>query len=64
MYGIHYYQIIKKSKDSFYLRLQLVKYATKNGIKAAAREFKTTVKTVKKWVKKCYISNRYCLTIS
>ena len=30
----------------------MVEYALEHGIKPAAREFKTTVKTVKKWVKR------------
>ena len=30
----------------------MVDYALEHGMKPAAREFKTTVKTVKKWVKR------------
>ena len=34
------------------VRRAMVDYATEHGMKPAAREFNTTVKTVKKWVKR------------
>ena len=44
-----YYEIMRKSKDKKYLRLKMVEYAKEHGNKPAARAFKTTVKTVRKW---------------
>ena len=49
------YMRIKKmicSDDVKIYRLQLVQYARKYGIKPAAKEFGTTPKTVRKWVKR------------
>ncbi len=45
-----YYTICKNCKDKSIYRKQLVQYAIKHGKKKAAREFKTTVKTVRKWL--------------
>ena len=50
MITISYYTIMRKSKDPKYLRLAMVNYAQEHGIKPAAREFSTTVKTVRKWL--------------
>ena len=41
---------MKKSKDPKFLRLQMIKYAMKYGISAAAKAFKVTRKTVYKWL--------------
>jgi len=38
--------------DKYDLRLRMVKYAIKNGIKPAARLFATTPKTVRKWLRR------------
>ena len=45
----NYYDIMRKSKDKKFLRYQMVNYAKEYGIKPTAREFNTTVKTVRKW---------------
>jgi len=50
MKHIPYYKIMRESKDPKYLRLELVRYAEEHGIKPAAKEFSTTVKTVRKWL--------------
>jgi len=52
MKHIQYYRIMRESKDPKYLRLELVRYAEEHGIKPAAREFSTTVKTVHKWLRR------------
>jgi len=51
-FNIKYYTILKESKDNFWIREKLIKYALAYGNKPAAREFNTTVKTVRKWVKR------------
>lgn len=45
-----YYEIMRQSKDPRYLRLKMVKYAQKHGVKPAARLFDSTPKTVRKWL--------------
>ena len=47
-YCIH----MRHSKDPKYLRLALVRYAQEHGIKPATRAFHTTVKTVRKWLRR------------
>lgn len=47
-----YYFIMRKSKDKKQLRYQLVVSVEKDGIKATARHFRTTVKTVRKWYRR------------
>jgi transposase len=47
-----YYEMICASNKNPTLRHQLVAYARKYGKKPAARQFGTTVKTVRKWVKR------------
>jgi transposase-like protein len=47
-----YYDMITASDKNFSLRKNLVMFALENGIKPAARKFETTVKTVRKWVKR------------
>ncbi len=47
-----YFEIYKDKKNILNIRKSMVEYALEHGIKPAAREFKTTVKTVKKWVKR------------
>jgi transposase len=49
MCQISYYQIMRNSKDKKQLRYQMVQYAIKHGNKPCARDFNTTVKTVRKW---------------
>lgn len=48
----NYYDLYKNSKDPIQLRINIVKDAKKIGIKPTARKYKTTVKTVRKWVKR------------
>ena len=47
---MEYYWMIKSLSNVFDFRLKMVEYAKKYGKSAAAREFKTTRKTVRKWV--------------
>jgi hypothetical protein len=51
MFTFKYYELYRNSKDPVQYRGLLVEYALKHGIKPTAREFKTTPKTVRKWVK-------------
>jgi transposase len=44
--------MLRQSKDPVRLRFELVRYAREHGIKPAAREFSTTVKTVRKWLRR------------
>jgi hypothetical protein len=44
-----YYEMIKEMPNKFNLRLEIVRFAREHGVSEAAREFKTTRKTVKKW---------------
>ncbi|TCW60819.1 helix-turn-helix domain-containing protein [Treponema sp. J25] len=52
MYEKKYYEFIQISKDRYAARLELVEAALKYGIKPTAREYGTTVKTVRKWVRR------------
>lgn len=49
---LSYYSLMRNSKDPRYLRLALVRYAEQYGVKPAARQFSTTVKTVRKWFRR------------
>ena len=42
----------EKKRNLLKVRRAMVDYAMEHGMKPAAREFNTTVKTVKKWVKR------------
>jgi len=53
-----YYTIMRESKDPKYLRLQTVMCAQEHGNKPSAKQFNTTVKTVRKWRKR-YEENDY-----
>ena len=44
-----YYTTMRQVRDPKHLRLQMVLYAQAHGVKAAARTFRTTPKTVRKW---------------
>jgi len=44
-----YYELIRDMSNKFNLRLEIVRFARERGISEAAREFKTTRKTVRKW---------------
>jgi transposase len=41
---------MRESKEPTQLRFELVRYARKHGVKPAARQFRTTPKTVRKWL--------------
>lgn len=47
---ISYYQIIQDMNTKFNFRYHLVQYAKTHSVSEAAREFKTTRKTVRKWI--------------
>ena len=47
-----YYELYKDSKNPMNLRKEIVQYALDFGIKPAARHFQTTVKTVRKWLRR------------
>ena len=44
-----YYTEMRQASDPKHLRLHLVQFAKEHGVKAAARAFRTTPKTVRKW---------------
>jgi transposase len=52
MCPLRYYTMLLKSKEPTYLRLEMVRYAREFGIKPCARQFSTTVKTVRKWLRR------------
>ena len=52
MCPLRYYPMLRQSKEPTYLRFELVRYARTHGIKPAARQFSTTVKTVRKWLRR------------
>jgi len=47
-----YWSLIREMKDAYNHRLRLVACARQNGLKAAARAFQTTRRTVRKWVRR------------
>ena len=49
---LNYNEICKNSKDKSLIRKTLVESAGKIGVKPTAREFSTTPKTVRKWMKR------------
>jgi len=46
---VPYFEVVRQMKNAFNYRLRLVSHARQHGIKAAARAFRTTVPTVRKW---------------
>ena len=52
MCPLRYYPMLRRSTEPTYLRFELVRFAREHGIKAAARQFSTTVKTVRKWLRR------------
>lgn len=50
MCPLNYYTNMRLSKDRKLLRYELVRFARECGVKPAARAFKTTPKTVRKWL--------------
>jgi len=49
MCPISYYQIMENCKDKKQIRYQMLVYAEKEGIKPAARAFKTSPPVIRKW---------------
>ena len=47
-----YYEVYQSKKQITDVRRAMVEYAMENGIKPTARKFNTSIKTVKKWVKR------------
>jgi transposase len=47
-----YYQVTKKMSNAFDLRLRMVRMADSEGISATARYYRTTRRTVQKWVRR------------
>ncbi len=47
-----YFDLVRQMKNAFNYRLRLVTYAHQHGIKDAAREYRTTVSTVRKWFRR------------
>ena len=52
MCPIPYYNMIRNSKSPEYIRLAMVQVAREEGIKPAARAFRMTVLTVRKWMRR------------
>jgi hypothetical protein len=52
MCPLGYYTVLRQSKEPTYLGLEMVRYARAQGIKPAARYFHTTVRTVRKWLRR------------
>jgi transposase-like protein len=52
MCPLRYYPMLRRTTESTYLRFELVRYAREHGIKPAARQFGTIVKTVRKWLRR------------
>ncbi len=49
---VPYFDVVRHMKNAFNYRLQLVTYARQHGIKAAARAYRTTVPTARKWLRR------------
>jgi transposase len=49
---VPYFDLLRAMKNPFDFRLRLVTHARQQGIKAAARAFRTTVPTVRKWLRR------------
>src|SRR4029078_10229137 len=47
-----YFDLIREMKDAYHHRFGLVAHARQHGIKATARVFRTTVATVRKWLRR------------
>lgn len=47
-----YYTVMRQSQDPKILRLRMAVHAREHGVKPAARAFHTTVKTVRKWLRR------------
>jgi len=49
---VPYFEVVRQMPKAFNYRLRLVTHARQHGIKAAARAFRTTVPTVRKWLRR------------
>jgi len=49
---VPYFDVVRQMRNAFNYRLRLVTQARQQGIKAAARAFRTTVPTVRKWLRR------------
>ncbi len=49
---VPYFDVVRQMKNAFNYRLPLVTHARQHGIQAAARAFRTTVPTVRKWLRR------------
>jgi transposase-like protein len=49
---VSYFDLIRQMPNAFDYRLRLVTHARQHGIKGAARAFRTTVPTVRKWLRR------------
>jgi transposase len=49
---VPYFDVIRQMPNAFNYRLRLVTHARQHGIKATARAFRTTVPTVRKWLRR------------
>ena len=49
---VPYFDVVRQMKNAFNYRLRLLAHARQRGIKAAARAFRTTVPTVRKWLRR------------
>lgn len=52
MSNITYFQVIREKPNPFSIRVNLIDYAQRYGIKAAAREFSCARNTVRKWIRR------------
>jgi transposase len=52
MCPINYYTNMRRCKDPKLLKYEMVRFAQEHGVKPAARAFRTTPKTVRKWLKR------------
>lgn len=49
---VPYFDVVRQMKNAFNYRLRLVAHARQHGIQAAARAFRSTVPTVRKWLRR------------
>jgi len=52
MSPVRYFDLVREMENAFNHRLRLVRWAQRQGIKKTAREFVTTVPTVRKWLRR------------
>jgi phage terminase small subunit len=52
MCPIKYYTNMRQCKDPRMIRFEMVRFAREFGVKPAARAFRTTPKTIRKWLRR------------